>query len=133
MKNSTTAPILTMKFGVYVPQIKGGQEFNEIVMDMVINLLGWIGEEESEKKSSRVKMAVKKTSKGTFSHNGNKWGRKSFPAQTINRVLELHEQGKSIRKIASEVNVYDANNNARKISKSAVQQILSRNVIVECP
>jgi DNA invertase Pin-like site-specific DNA recombinase len=107
--------------------------FNEIVMEMVINLLGWIGEEESEKKSSRVKMAVKKTSKGTFSHNGNKWGRKSFSAQTISRVLELHQQGLSIRKIASEVNVYDANNNGKKISKSAVQQILSRNEVRECP
>ena len=79
--------------------------FNEIVMDMVLNLLGWIGQDESEKRSSRVKMAVKKTSKGTFSHNGNKWGRKSFPTQTINRVLELHQNGKSIRQIASEVNV----------------------------
>ena len=107
--------------------------FNEIVMDMVINLLGWIGEEESEKKSSRVKMAVKKTTKGTFSYQGNKWGRKSLPTQTINRVLELHRAGKSIRQIAAEVNIYDANNNAKKISKSAVQQIVSRNAVSDCP
>ena len=100
---------------------------------MVLNLLGWIGEEESEKKSSRVKMAVKKTSKGTFSHNGNKWGRKALPTQTVNRVLELHRQGSSIRQIASQVNIYDSNNNAKKISKSAVQQILSRNVEVDSP
>jgi DNA invertase Pin-like site-specific DNA recombinase len=107
--------------------------FNEIVMDMVINLLGWIGEEESEKKSSRVKMAVKKTSKGTFSHNGNKWGRKAFPKQTITRVLELNQEGKSIRQIASLVSVYDKNNNARKISKSAVQQIISKCSLSDCP
>ena len=109
------------------------QPFNEIVMDMVVNLLSWIAQDESEKKSSRVKMAVKKTNKGTFSHNGNKWGRKSFPTQTVNRVLELHEEGKSIRQIAAAVNVYDANNNAKKISKSAVQQIVSRKVVAECP
>jgi len=109
------------------------QPFNEIVMDMVINLLGWIGQEESEKKSSRVKMAVKRTEKGTFSYQGRKWGRKAFPTQTIKRVLELHKQGKSIRKIATEVKVYDANNNARKISKSAVQQIISRKVETGCP
>lgn len=107
--------------------------FNEIVMDMVINLMGWIGEEESEKKSSRVKMAVKKTSKGTFSYNGNKWGRKSLPTQTINRVLELHQKGKSIRQIASEVNIYDKNNHPKKISKSAVQQIVSQKVVSACP
>jgi DNA invertase Pin-like site-specific DNA recombinase len=107
--------------------------FNEIVMDMVINLLGWIGEEESEKKSSRVKMAVKKTAKGTYSHNGNKWGRKAFPKQTINRVIELHQQGKSIRQIASEVIAYDTNKNEKKISKSAVQQILSKSITLNCP
>ncbi len=101
--------------------------FNEIVMDMVVNLIGWIGEEESEKKSHRVKMAVKKTAKGTFSSYGKKWGRKGFPAQTINRVLELHRQGASIRKIAGEVKTYDENNNAKAISKSAVQKIIAEN------
>ena len=109
------------------------QPFNEIVMDMVINLLGWIGEEESEKKSSRVKMAVKKTSKGTFSHLGRKWGRRSLSPQTVTRVMELHQKGRSIRQIAAEVNIYDANNHAKKISKSAVQQIVSRNAVSECP
>ncbi len=101
--------------------------FNEIVMDMVVNLIGWIGEEESEKKSSRVKMAVRKTTKGTFSHNGKKWGRKGFPQQTINRVLELHRHGASIRKIAGEVKTYDENNNAKAISKSVVQKIIVEN------
>lgn len=110
------------------------QPFNEIVMDMVINLLGWIGEEESEKKSSRVKMAVKrKVGEKTYSTYGKKWGRKSLPKQTVNRVLELHKEGKSIRQIAAEVNIYDANNNAKKISKSAVQQIVSRNAVSDCP
>jgi DNA invertase Pin-like site-specific DNA recombinase len=110
------------------------QPFNEIVMDMVINLLGWIGEEESEKKSSRVKMAVKrKNGEKTYSVYGKRWGRKCLPTQTVNRVLELHKAGKSIRQIAAEVNIYDANNNAKKISKSAVQQIVSKNAITDCP
>ena len=110
------------------------QPFNEIVMDMVINLLGWIGEEESEKKSSRVKMAVKrKIGEKTYSAYGNKWGRKSLSPQTVTRVMELHEQGKSIRQIASAVKIYDANNNGKQISKSAVQQILSKKVVSECP
>jgi len=48
-------------------------------------------------------------------------------------VLELHRQGSSIRQIASQVNIYDANNNAKKISKSAVQQIIARCEVAERP
>ena len=107
--------------------------FNEIVMDMVINLLGWIGEEESEKKSSRVKMSVKKTSEGTFSHNGNKWGRKPLPNIIVDQVLELHGKGKSIREIASSLEILDSVNPSRKISKSTVQKIITNKLQGCCP
>jgi DNA invertase Pin-like site-specific DNA recombinase len=101
--------------------------FDEIVMDLITNILGWLGEEESIKRSSRIKMAVTKTAEGTFSHEGKKWGRKSFPKQTVKRVLELARAGKSVRAIAKEVQVYDANKNGRAISKSAVHKILTEN------
>jgi len=98
--------------------------FNMIVQELLINILGWLGESESTKKSARVKMAVVRKEKGTFSYKGNKWGRKPFPKQTIGRVLDLHRQNKSIREIATLVYVYDKNNNAKKISKSAVHKII---------
>jgi DNA invertase Pin-like site-specific DNA recombinase len=93
----------------------------------MINLLGWMGESESAKKSARVKMAVVKKEKGTYSYKGKKWGRKPFPKQTIDRVLDLHRQNKSIREIADLVMVYDKNNNAKKISKSGVHKIILEN------
>lgn len=101
--------------------------FNEIVFDLLINITGWMGQDESQKKSERVKMAVKKRSNGTFSYKGNKWGRKALPKQTIDRVLEFHQQGKSIREIASLVKIYDKHNNGKQISKSAVHKILVGN------
>lgn len=101
--------------------------FNEIVFDLLINITGWMGQDESQKKSERVKMAVKKRNNGTFSYKGNKWGRKALPKQTIDRVLEFHQQGKSIREIASLVKIYDKHNNGKQISKSAVHKILVGN------
>ena len=98
--------------------------FDVIVLELMINILGWLGETESTKKSARVKMAIVKKDKGTYSYKGNKWGRKAFPKQTIERVMELHLQKKSIREIANSVFVYDKNNNSKKISKSAVHKII---------
>ena len=103
--------------------------FNEIMFDMMLQILGWIAEEESNTKSSRVKMAVRKTAKGTFSHLGNRWGRKAFPQQTISRVMELHNKGISVRGIAALVTVYDENRNEKKISKSAVHKIISEKAL----
>lgn len=101
--------------------------FNEIVHELLINVFGWIAEEESSKKSERIKMAVKKRVDGTYSHLGNKWGRKSFPKQTVTRVLELYMEGKSVRQIAALIKVYDKHKNERPISKSAVHKIIVEN------
>lgn len=102
--------------------------FDEIVSELMINIFGWIAEEESVKKSARIKMAVKKKESGTFSYKGNKWGRKGFPRQTINRVMELYMEGRSMREIAKLVKVYDQHKNERPISKSAVHKIVVENL-----
>lgn len=103
--------------------------FNEIFMDFFINILGWIAEGESNDKSARIKMATVTKKDGTYSYKGNRWGRKAFPTNTINRVLQHHKDGLTIREIAATVLVYDKNNNARNISKSAVHKILATNAV----
>lgn len=103
------------------------EPFNEIVMDLLINITGWMAQEESMKKSERVRMAVKKQKHGTYSYKGNKWGRKALPKQTVERVMQLHREGKSTREIASMITVYDKNKNEKKISKSAVHKIIVEN------
>lgn len=79
--------------------------FDEIVSNLVLNLMGWLAEDESKKKSDRVKLAIRKKNGITKSYKGNKWGRKSMHTNKIKRIKELREQGASYRKIAKEENV----------------------------
>ncbi len=99
--------------------------FDEAMYDLMLQIIGWIAEEESATKSKRVKLAVRKDISGTYSHKGKKWGRRAFPKQTMDKVIKLHKQGYSLRSISSQVNVYDKNNNSRNISKSSVQKIIA--------
>ncbi len=99
--------------------------FNEIMFDFMLSIMGWLSEDESVKKSNRVKMAVRKNKEVTVSYKGNKWGRKPLSKQTISKIKELYLQGKSIREIAKLVTVYDSNNNGRLISKSAVHKTIN--------
>lgn len=102
------------------------EPFNEVVYDMMIQIFGFIAEEESSTKSARIKNAIRRSDSGkTKSHKGNIWGRKPFSKQTIKKVLEYRNEGKSIREIASLVIIYDSNNNGKNISKSSVQKILA--------
>jgi DNA invertase Pin-like site-specific DNA recombinase len=93
---------------------------------MMIQVIGFIAEEESSTKSARVKNAVRKSKNGnTISYKGNRWGRKPISTQTTQKVIELRKEGKSIRDISSIVKIYDSNNNGRNISKSTVHKILA--------
>jgi hypothetical protein len=96
-------------------------------MDLLISITGWMGQDESDKRSSRIQMSVRKKESGTFSYKGNKWGRKALPKQTICRIMELHRAGKSIRQIASLVFVTDKNKNQKPISKSVVHKTIVGN------
>jgi hypothetical protein len=100
------------------------QPFNEMMFDLMLSIMGWLGEDESVKKSNRVKMAVRRTDVGTISYKGNKWGRKALSKQVVSKIQELHKQGNSIREIAQKVQVYDNSNNGRNISKSSVHKII---------
>ena len=104
--------------------------FDEIMQELFLNLLGWMAEDESTKKSGRVKAAVRKENGVTTSYKGNKWGRKSLTKQTIIKVLSLKENNPniSIRDIANQVTYYDSNNNEKKLSRSAVHKILTDNL-----
>jgi DNA invertase Pin-like site-specific DNA recombinase len=99
--------------------------FNEIMFDLMIQVMGWLAEEDSKKKSNRVKMALKKTNDNvTVSYKGNRWGRKPLSKQAVNKILELHNNGLTIRQIAKQVNIYDSNNNGRSISIGAVHKTI---------
>lgn len=93
--------------------------------DFLIQMAGEEAEEESRKKSGRVKLAVVRTEgQATKSYKGNKWGRKGLSAETISKVIELKKQGNSIRQISSQVTYWDKNNNQKNISIAGVHKIL---------
>jgi len=107
--------------------------FNELLngifkamWDFMIQQSGEEAEDESRKKSERVKLAVRKEGEITKSYKGNKWGRKSLSNNTIKKVLQLKKEkpNLSIREIAKEITYYDKHNNAKSISRSAVHKIL---------
>ena len=102
--------------------------FNEIMNDFMIQIIGWLAESESTQKSARVKLAVRKIDNVTVSYKGRKWGRKIISNNAKEKVIQLRNEGKSIREISELVTVYDKNNNAKKIAKSTVHKLLSKNV-----
>jgi DNA invertase Pin-like site-specific DNA recombinase len=89
--------------------------WNEIVFDLVINIIGWMAEEESQKKSERVKMAVTKKYGKTYSRQGKKWGRPTISSEQRRKIRRFREEGLSIRQIASQM----------RVGKSTVSKVLS--------
>lgn len=100
------------------------EPFNEIMYELMLQILGWLAEEESNKKSERTKNAVRKIAGVTKSYKGNKWGRKPLSKNTIKQVLELHNQGLSMREISKQVYYWDKNNNKKQIALSSVHKII---------
>lgn len=64
------------------------EPFNEIMHRLMLEIMGWLAEDESKKKSERVKAAVRKKNGKTVSYKGNKWGRKTLSTQKRNKLLE---------------------------------------------
>lgn len=75
---------------------------NEIMYNFMIEWISWMAEEESNKKSERVRAAFRKKHGVTYSYKGNKIGRKNLEID-VAEVLKLHESGLSCRKIAREI------------------------------
>lgn len=102
------------------------EPFNEIMHNLMLQIMGWLAEEESSKKSMRIKSAVRKKKDITVSYKGNKWGRKTITTSRLKQqVQELRKQGLSIREIAKQVFVYDKSNNKKPISYSLVFKLLN--------
>ena len=105
------------------------QPFNEIMHELMLNLMGWLAEDESKKKSDRVKLAVRKKNGVTRSYKGKKWGRKPLHTNKINRIIKKRDEGMNYRTIAAEENV-----SIGKISQIfSVQKSLTRKDLIKPP
>lgn len=81
--------------------------WNEIVSDMFIQILGWLAEEESTKKSERVRSARRFKEDGVYSYTGKKWGRKTLSTQKQNLLIEMNNRipKPSMRYMAKELGI----------------------------
>jgi DNA invertase Pin-like site-specific DNA recombinase len=102
------------------------EPFNEIMHSTMLQIMGWLAEDESNKKSDRIRLAVRKEDgKPTKSYKGNKWGRKTILTdRLISDILKLRTEGKSIRTIKKEVYAYDKNNNKIPVSVATIHSVL---------
>lgn len=82
------------------------EPWGEIIHSLMLQIMGWLAQDESDKKSKRVKAAVRrKEGKPTKSYKGNIWGRKPISTFKRNRINELHKENMTIRRIAFEIGV----------------------------
>jgi len=72
--------------------------WNEIVREFLIQILSWLAEEESDKRSKRVKIAHQ-------NHSGNSWGRPKAEFNSYRAYQLLFVDGLSIRAVAKELGV----------------------------
>jgi len=107
--------------------------FNELLKgifkalwDFMIQNMGEQAEEESRKKSERVKLAVVKGEEGTKSYKGNKWGYHGVGEEADKQILELSKQGKSTREIAKEVFYWNKNRNKKFVSVGYVHKLVTK-------
>jgi len=104
--------------------------FNEMMKDLMLQMIGWIAEEESQKKSDRIKNAVRKNKKGiTVSYKGNRWGKKLLSKVARQKILELHKEGYTMRMIAKNVTYADKNNNMKNVSLGIVHKTITENTL----
>jgi len=134
---SATEPSVVSFWNMLEQEHSDNPIFNELLKgifkalwDFQIQQAGEQAEEESRKKSDRVKLAVvRKDKEGnlikTQSYKGNIWGRKVLSEETNNKIIEAHKQGKSLRDIAKEVYYWDKNNNKRFVSLGYVHKIIT--------
>ena len=105
------------------------EPFNEIMHTLMLQIMGWLAEDESRKKSDRVKLAVrKKEGNPTKSYKGNKWGRPKTHTNKINFIIELRNQGLSYRQIEKRSGL-----SIGKISEILRSENLTKPTIEETP
>ena len=101
----------------YEDLYKVPKPFDDIMQELTLNLMGWLAEDESKKKSDRVKIAFKNRTK--------QWGRKPLSENVKKEVLELRKAGHSMQEIAESVFYWDKNHNRKQISKSTVHKVIN--------
>lgn len=87
------------------------------IQDFLLGLVGSLAQMESQRKSERTKMA--------YLNRSGRWGRKSLPKVTQQKIIDCYREGKSLRQISKEIYYYNKNNHPKKVSLGAVHKIVA--------
>ena len=105
--------------------------FNELLSgiframwDFMIQQAGEEAEEESNKKSQRVKLAVRKEDGITKSYRGKKWGRKAIKVD--DKIIAAHKEGKKIIAITKEIYYWDKSKHKKFVSAGYVHKVITQ-------
>lgn len=97
----------------------------KIMWDFLIQQAGEVAEEESKKKSERVKLAIRKEKGAVMSYKGKKWGFHKLPERVNNQIIELYNNGESYNSIKNKVSYSDKNNNKKFVSIGYISKIIT--------
>lgn len=95
----------------------------DVMRDMLIQVLGWVAEDESKKKSDRSKLALRVKDGVTMSYKGKKWGRPELPPEAIARIRELLQSGASYRSINRAVSYRTADGKLKRPSIGKISEL----------
>jgi len=98
--------------------MKAPHPWNEILYDMIINILSWVGEEESRKRSDRVKKAYK------YGKHNN-WGRPRIP-YTDEQIYKIYMQEGTIRKTREKLHYTTKSNKKKYVSQGKISEVIKR-------
>lgn len=102
------------------------EPWNEIIHHFLLEVMGWLAQDESDQKSMRVRASMRKREDGKIiSYKGNIWGRKDVGEKAIKDIINLYEQGKNYREICQEVYYWDRNNHKKNVSIGLVHKVLA--------
>lgn len=110
--------------------------WNEIMFDLMLQIMGWLAEEESTKKSERVKLAMKEENGRIYSKYGKEWGMHSIGEKVCdketgikvdNKIVELAKQGLTIRQIRIHPELYYwKDGNKKLVSIGYIHKVLKK-------
>lgn len=105
--------------------IKIPTPWDEIIQNLMIQIMGWMAQDESDKKSQRVKASIRIASDGSkTSYKGNKWGKPEIVGKVREQILQLRNEGKSLRDISKEVYYWSKSGNKKFVSLGFVHKVL---------
>jgi len=101
------------------------EPWNDIMTDMMVQVMGWMAEDESDKKSMRIKASLRSKDGVSISHKGNKWGRPGLSQKAKDQIIKLHQEGKSYNMIKTIVFYWNKSNNKKFVTKATISNVIN--------